>query len=54
MEGMLEQGFREEYAPLLVKIKELKCVPDDIKEDIEILLEKTRKINERYGIETKF
>lgn len=32
MDGMIEDMIREEYKPVLLKIKELECVPKDIKE----------------------
>ncbi|BBL62607.1 hypothetical protein MARBORIA2_17760 [Methanobrevibacter arboriphilus] len=54
MDGMIEDMIREEYKPILLKIKELECVPKDIKEEIEVLLERTRQIYNRYGKEIDF
>ncbi|MBF4468619.1 MAG: hypothetical protein ISP01_04375 [Methanobrevibacter arboriphilus] len=54
MDGMIEDMIREEYKPVLLKIKELECVPKDIKEEIEVLLERTRQIYNRYGKEIDF
>ena len=54
MDGIIERTIREEYKPVLLKIKELECVPKDMEKEIEILLERTRQIYNRYGMEIDF